>query len=122
MRPAAQDHFDQGGGVGPDSGGLAQDAFVGPAGLAAMDRGHVLGYGGVAAAHAAQQMASDPLTSVEQLDRALGDARFDLLAQQAVQHRVVVAVNVDVVVEPDAALAPPAVDVGGSTVYPFIAD
>jgi hypothetical protein len=60
----------------------------------------------VAAAHATQQMASDPLTSVEQLDRALGDARFDLLAQQAVQHRVIVAVNVDVVVDPDAALAP----------------
>ena len=40
---------------------------MGPAGLAAMDRGRVLGYGGMAATHATQQMPSDPLTSVEQL-------------------------------------------------------
>jgi hypothetical protein len=60
----------------------------------------VLGYRDVVAAHTAQQMASEPLTSVEQLDHAVGDARFDLLAQQPAQHRVVVAVNVDVVVEP----------------------
>jgi hypothetical protein len=60
--------------------GVAQDAFVGPAGVAAMGRGHVLGYRGVVVAHTTQQMASEPLTSVKQLDHALGDARFDLLA------------------------------------------
>ena len=54
-----------------------------PAGVAAMSRGHVLRHGGVAAAHAAQQMVGDALTLVEQLDGALGDAGLDLLAQQA---------------------------------------
>jgi hypothetical protein len=112
MWSAAQDHFDQGGGVGADGGGFALDALMGPAGVAAMSRRHVLWHGGVAAAQAAQQMAGDPLAPVEQLDRALGDARLDLLAQQAVRHRVIMAVDIDVVVESDAALAPLGVDVG----------
>lgn len=50
---------------------------MGRAGVAAISRGHV------AVANATEQMASDSLTPVEQLDRALGDARFDPLAQQA---------------------------------------
>jgi len=112
MGPAAQDHVDQGGGVGSDRARLALDALVCPAGVAAMGTRHVLGHGGVAAAGAAQQMAGDTLALVKQLDGALGDARLDLLAQQAVRHRVVMAVDVDVIVERDAALAPLGVDVG----------
>src|SRR5260370_906380 len=38
--------------------------------------------------------------------------RLDLLAQQAVRHRVVMAVDVDMIVERDAALAPLGIDVG----------
>ncbi len=112
MGPAAQDHFDQAGSIGSDGSGFALDALVGPAGVAAMGARHVLGHGGVAAAGAAQQMTGDPLALVEQLDGALGDARLDLLAQQAVWHRVVMAIDVDVIVEPDAALAPFGIDIG----------
>ncbi len=56
------------------------------------------------------QATRSPL--VEQLDGALGDARIDLLTQQAMRHRVVMAVDVDVIVERDAALAPLGVNVG----------
>src|SRR5882672_726325 len=112
VRAAAQDDVDQGGGVWPDGGGFALDALVRPAGVAAMRARHVLGHGSVAATSAAQQMAGDTLALVEQLDRTLGDARLELLAQQAVRHRVVMAVDVDVVVEADPALAPLGVDVG----------
>jgi hypothetical protein len=44
-------------------------------------------------AGADQQMTGDKLAVVVQLDGALGDARLDLLAQQAVRHRVVLAVK-----------------------------
>jgi len=47
----------------------------------------------------------------EQLDGVLGDARFDLLPQQAMRHRVEVAADVDVIVYPDATLAPLGIDV-----------
>src|SRR5829696_943806 len=56
-------------------------------------------------------MTGDTLALVEQLDGALCDARLDLLSQQAVRHRVVMAIDIDVVVERDAALAPLGVDV-----------
>ena len=102
MGPAAQDDLDQRGGVGPDGGGVALDALVGPASVTAMRARHVLGHGGVAAAGAAQQMARDPLALVKQLDGALCDARLDLLAQQAVRHRVVMADHLDVIVDADA--------------------
>ena len=75
---------------------------------------HVLGHGGVPAAGAAQQMAGDALSPVEQLDGALGDARLELLAQHAMRHRVVMAIDVDVVVEADPALTPLGVDVGST--------
>jgi len=42
MGPTAQDHFDQAGGVGSDGGGVALDALVGPAGVAARSTGAVL--------------------------------------------------------------------------------
>ena len=46
-------------------------------------------------------MRGNPLATVEQFDRAGGDARPDLLAQQAMGNRVVVLVDLDVVVEPN---------------------
>ena len=60
----------------------------------------------------AAQMRGDALALVEDLDGARGQARLDLLADEAVRHGVVVALDVDVVVERDAAQAPLGVDVG----------
>ena len=41
------------------------------------------------------------VAAAEQLDRALGDARVELLADQPMRHRVVMPVDIDMVVEPD---------------------
>jgi hypothetical protein len=58
-------------------------------------------------------MRGNALAVVEDLDGPLGQARPDLLAQEPVGHRVVVAVDLDMVVEPDRALLPLRVDVRG---------
>ena len=50
---------------------------------------------------------------MEQLDRARGQPGLDLVADQAVGDRVVVAVDVDMVVEADPAQAPLGIFVGG---------
>lgn len=54
MRPVAQDDLDQSSGVGADRCRRAQDALVGPTGVTAMGRRHVLGQRGVAATRTAQ--------------------------------------------------------------------
>ena len=51
-------------------------------------------------------MRGNPLAAVEDFDRARGDARPHLLAQQLVRHRVIVLVDLDVVIEPDPAFLP----------------
>src|SRR5215468_7530293 len=61
MRPAAQDDLDQGGGVGADGSGLTQHALMGPAGMTAVRRWHVLGQRGVPAAGTAAQVAGHAL-------------------------------------------------------------
>jgi hypothetical protein len=68
MRPAAQDDLDESGGVAADGGGLAQEALVGPAGVATVGARHMVGQRGVPAARTAQQMTGNPLPLVEQLD------------------------------------------------------
>ena len=68
------------------------------------------------AATAAAQVNGDALAPAEQLDRALGDAGVELLADQPVRRRVVMPVNIDglrrVVVEPDPPHPPLGVLVG----------
>ena len=51
-------------------------------------------------------MGGNALAAVEDFDRARGDARPNLLAQQLVRHRVVVLLDLDVIVEPDPAFLP----------------
>jgi hypothetical protein len=53
-----------------------------------------------------------PLALAEQLDRALGDARVELLADQPMRYRVVMPIDVDVVVEPSPAHPPLGVLIG----------
>ena len=58
------------------------------------------------------RMARNPAAFVEDLDRAVGNARLDLLADQARGHRVVVALDLDVIVGCDPALLPLGILVG----------
>jgi hypothetical protein len=51
-------------------------------------------------------MTGDAIVLVEQLDGLVGNAGLDYLAHQPIRHRVEVAVDLDVVVQPRAA-APP---------------
>ena len=60
---------------------------------------HVLGHGGVAAAHGAAGVTGDAPMVVEHLHRDAGHAQLDLLADELVRHRVVVALELDVVIE-----------------------
>jgi hypothetical protein len=67
---------------------------------------HMLRQGRVPPTGAAAHMHGDTFALVEQLDRARGYAGFDLLPQQSMWHRVVMAINIDVVIERHAADPP----------------
>lgn len=51
-------------------------------------------------------MGCDTLALVEDFDRSRRQPRPDFLAQQLVRHRVVMLLDLDVVIEADAALLP----------------
>ena len=105
MGPAAQDDLDQGGVVGAMAA-ASRWMRSGPAGVAASGPTACAPVTVVCRPRAPpSRWQGDALALVEQLDGALGDARLELLAQQVVRHRVVMAVGVDVVVERRRALA-----------------
>ena len=54
----------------------------------------------------------NPLALAEQLDRAFGDARVELLADQPMRYRVVMPVDIDVIIKPDPAHPPFGVLIG----------
>src|SRR5215470_12796297 len=95
----------------PVSWGVVLYGLVCPAGMRPLCARHVLRGSGVTSAGAAANMAGDALALVEQLDGALSDAGLDLLLQQPVRHRVVVALDVHVVIEPDPAQPPLGIDI-----------
>ena len=64
----------------------------------------MFGHGGVSAIAGPAHVAGDPLALVEDLDGARGDAGLDLLTQQRVGDGVVMAGDLDVVVEADGAV------------------
>jgi hypothetical protein len=82
-----------------------------PLGVFAVALGHGLGLGGVAAFLGRAQMAGHALVGVEALDRLRGQAYFELVLHQLVRHRVVMAVDFDVVVDVYAYFFPLGVDV-----------
>ncbi len=57
-------------------------------------------------------MAGDALAAVEDLDRSIGHPGPELLSQQAMWHRVVMLVDLDVVIETGAAFLPCGVGIG----------
>src|SRR5207245_3054349 len=74
---------------------------------------HVGGIGGVLAADETPPMRGDALAAVEELDGGRGQARVDLFVNECVGDGVVMAVELDVVVDADASAdLPVAVDEG----------
>ncbi len=112
MRLGAHDRLDQRGRAGPDLGGKGQHPRRRPAGVAPMRARHVLGRRRVPPLQGRPGMGRDALAGVEDLDRRVGDARLDHLADQPRRHRVVMAVHLDVVVGRDPAAPPFGVGVG----------
>ena len=51
-------------------------------------------------------MGGDPFTLVEQFDRTRGDPRLDRLAREAIRDRVIMALDLDMIIETSA--PPPA--------------
>lgn len=84
-------------------------ALGGPLGMSRMRFGHVLRERGVPAASRGARMACHALTTGQDLYRASGEPHLDPLLHQRVGHRVVMAVDLDVVVDVhprDAPLGP----------------
>jgi hypothetical protein len=66
----------------------------------------MFGYRRVPAIAGSTYMRRDPLAFVEQLDRARRDPRLDRLACEAVGNRVIMALDLDMIVEPGAPSPP----------------
>ncbi len=77
----------------------ADEALWGPRLMRAVGRRHVLGHGGVTAAHRTAGVTGHAAMMVEHLQRGARDAQLDLLADERVRDRVVMPVELDVVIE-----------------------
>ena len=83
-----------------------------PLAVLAMGLGHVGRDRGVAAPYPGADVAGDALALVEDLDGFAGEPGIELAFDQLIGHRVVVAVELDVVVDMDPDLLPFGVGVG----------
>ncbi|MNN33012.1 hypothetical protein D3C81_1467490 [compost metagenome] len=111
MDSAFKDVGDDASGVRPGLLGPADQSLRRPLGMFAMALGHVLGLSGVAAFVRRATMAGHALVGMEALHRLRGQPHFELMLHQLVRHRVVMAVDFDVVVDVDSHLFPLGVDV-----------
>jgi hypothetical protein len=113
MRPVGEDRLDQRGRLGADGARPVDEARRRPLEMALVGLGHVGGVRGVLAADDTPPMGGDALTTVEDLDGGRGLARVEVFVDERVGDRVVMAVELDVVVDADAgADLPVAVDEG----------
>src|SRR5258708_5582953 len=101
MRALIEDQVAQRRGGRPDRGGILADTLDGPAGVAPMTGRHVLRHGRVLVVAAHALMRGDPLTPVENLDGAGGEAHLDLGADEAMRDAVVMRLDLDVIVDAD---------------------
>ena len=83
----------------------------GPIGITAVAGRHVLRQCGVAVIAPHAPMSSDALTLGEDLHRPCRDPRFDFCAGEAMRHAVIVMIDIDVIIDADAAHAPFSKDV-----------
>ena len=72
--------------------------FRGHATMPLMRLGHMFRHGGMAAPRAAAGMDGDAFVTVEDFDHAVYQPDIDLLANQAVRHRIEAAEHVDMVI------------------------
>ena len=82
------------------------NALDGPVGIAPVAGRHVLGDGGVSVIAAGSQMRGDPLALEKDLDGARRQPDLDLAAGEAVGHAIEVRLDLDVVIDADAAQPP----------------
>src|SRR5689334_8928317 len=78
----------------------------GPLGVLAVRSGHVLGTGGEAPGSPRTDVACHTCAAMKQLHRGGAHACIELLANERVRHRVVVASKLDVIVDVYAHLLP----------------
>ena len=107
VRPVGEDSLDEGGRVGADRARPGDEAQGRPLEVVLMRWGHVGGVGGVPAADLAADMGRHPLPAMEQFDRRHRQAGIDEFVHQLVGDGVVVAVQLDVVVDIHAGVVVP---------------
>src|SRR5215813_9365595 len=113
VRPLAHDDVDQRRGAGTDRGGLPLDALERPIGEAPVAGGHVLGKRTVlAAVRGNARVCGHTVVAMEHFDGRFRVAGPQFLAHERIRHRVEVGLDLDVVVDPGAALLPLGEDVG----------
>ena len=106
MRPLIEDEIAERHGRRTDEGGIPADTADGPVGVSAMAGRHVVGGGGVLAIAARSHVHGDALALDEDLHGAAGESHLDLATGEAVGNAVEVALDLDVVVDPDPTHAP----------------
>src|ERR1700738_133145 len=99
MRALVEDQVAQRRGGRPDRGSILADALNGPSGVAPMTGCLVLRHGRVLVVAAHALMRGDPLTPVENLDGASGEAHLDLGADEAMRDAGAVRRDLHVIVD-----------------------
>ena len=106
MRLGLHDRLDERDRGGTDLGGFSPHPARRPFCVAPMRAWHVFGDRRVAMSCVRASVARHSGALVQNLDRGVGDARFQLLANEARRHRVIVIGDLDVIVGRSAALLP----------------
>src|SRR5258708_4762890 len=103
MRPGSDDGLEKRSGRGPNLLAGSDQSSGRPLAVAAMGARHVIGDRGVAAAVGRTGVARDPLAFMEDLDGLVSDADIDEFTDQPIRGGIPMAVDLDVIVGPDAA-------------------
>ena len=112
VRLGAHDGLDQRRRSRPDLGGKGQHPRRRPTRAAPVRARHVLGYRRLPPLQRRSRMGRDASAGMEDLDRRVGDARLDHLADQPRRHRIEMALQLHMVVGRHPAAPPFGVGVG----------
>ncbi len=101
-----EDQFAQRGRRWPNPRGVFADAIDRPTGVTAMAGRHVLGRRRVLVIAAGAPVGGDPFALEKHLDGSHRHSRFDISADEAIGHAVIMVIDLDVIVDADAAFLP----------------